>query len=163
MRITGTLVTLLASWMCLSVSAFEIGEWNGVWERYSAEGQLVERISAKEVVQGKLISSKIEYFKEGKPVGDGATVMSDLNGQLRATMHFTSGMQIELDSLAREKDSVFFHLRQINLANGEHIADLYTRFTLLTVDGKQIIRQDVYQDKEQNTPLRSVDFYKKPV
>ncbi|MDF2177368.1 hypothetical protein P2G88_03800 [Aliiglaciecola sp. CAU 1673] len=163
MKIRRALVTVLASWMSLSASAFEISEWTGVWERYSAEGQVEERITAKEVIEGKLLSSKIEYFKDGKPVGDGATVMSDLQGKVRASMHFTNGLQIELDTLAREEDSVFFQLRQINLATGEQVAEMFTRFTLLTVDGKQVLRQDVYKDKEQNTALVSVDFYKKAV
>ena len=157
---TRMILALFTSLLCFSAHAFELSKWVGVWERYSATGQVEERITAKEIIKNKLISSQIEYFKDGSPVGDGATVTSDLKGKVRASMHFTNGMQIELNTLERKDDSVFFQLSRLNLATGEKTAEMYTRFTYMLKEDKEVIRQDLFKDKEQREKLLSVDFYK---
>ena len=160
MKTARNVFVLIGGLISFTASAFELGAWHGVWERYSAKGFVEERITATEVIEGKLLASKIEYFKEGSPVGDGATVMSDTNGSLRASMHFTNGMKIELSPIDRDKNSMLFQLSRFNLASGEKNGDMFTRFTLMKIDDKEVIRQDLYRDKELKNKILSVDFYK---
>ena len=37
---------------------------------------------------------------------------------------------------------------------------MYTRFTYMQKEDKEVIRQDLFKDKEQREKLLSVDFYK---
>ena len=161
MLLIRTLLSLVLLTLSGSLFGFELAQWQGVWERYSPTGQLEERISADEVIAGKMLSSKIEYYKDGKPVGEGVSLMSDLKGNIRASMHFTNGMQIELRTLHRDDSSVFFHLTRHNLASGEKTAEMYTRFRFLCKEDKVILRQDLFEDKAQRKKLLSVNFYKK--
>lgn len=154
-RVTMTFLSLFITNMA---SAFEISKWSGTWERYSAEGDLVERIIATNVLPGKILSSKVEYFNKGTSVATGAAVMSKHDGKINMSFHVTGGSLIELTEQQHDKDSVVLKLTRTNASTGETQSTMYTRFKV--IENGNVIQQTVYEDAELNKLLLDVNFNK---
>lgn len=150
---------IAALWASQSAFGFELSNWEGVWERFDEKGKLVERINAKEQVPGSIMTSQIEYFANDKSVAKGASIMSKQGDNIAFSFHVSGGTVIQAEALDSTNNSMFLKLEQSNKARGQS-QTVFTRFTLLSENGKDIMRQDLFSDEKAANKTMSVVFKK---
>lgn len=138
---------------------FEIADWHGTWERYDAEGNLVERIVATESVPGAILTSVVEYFADNQSVAKGAVVMSQRDNNISLSFHIAGGTVLRGETLSATDNSILIRLERTRMGQ-EPLPTIFTRFTRTRENNEEVMLQDVFNDEAATNKTLSVVFKK---